>query len=86
MSTHARTKRVNRLEDATQAPSKGPGAIFVMPKLTTESKNPEIQAELLKGRPEGFAYIVTGPLAGKQVAQEIGESREDFTARVEALL
>lgn len=86
MSTHARTKRVNRLEDSSKAPSRGPGAIFIMPKLTTESKIPEIQATLRKAPPTGFAYIVKGQLAGKQVAQETGESREHFTARVEALL
>lgn len=86
MSTHARTIRVNRLEDATQAPAQAVDAISVMPKLTTATNNPEIQATLRKAPPTGFAYIVKGQLAGKPVAQEIGESCEDFTARLEALL
>lgn len=86
MSTHTRLKRVNRLEEDTAAPEHVVNAIFVMPRLTTESDNPEIQAEMLKARNSGFAYILSGPLAGTQVAQEDGESLENFEARVEASL
>ena len=86
MSTHTRLKRVNRLEDDTAAPEHIVNAVFVMPRLTTESNIPEIHAEALKARGTGFAYIMSGPLAGSQVTQEDGESLEDFEARVEALL
>ncbi|MGM0740166.1 MAG: hypothetical protein ACQEVT_01145 [Pseudomonadota bacterium] len=86
MSTHTRLKRVDRLEGTTEAPAQVVDAVFVMPQRTTEANNPEIRATLHESGSTGFAYILSGPLAGKQVSQEDRESLKDFEARVAALL